>query len=175
MTYYEDIYEVAADYYGFITSAEAKGLGISDKEMNALTKRGRLVKRGHGVYKLTHYIPTPFDAYAEAVVLVGSRAYLYGESVIAMLGLAPTNQARIFVATPVRTRKSLPDHIVVVKAHDETTRYEGIPSQSVSDAITACQKTMMPERLEEAVNEARRQGFITDAQKTELLRSLGRA
>jgi hypothetical protein len=41
MTYYEDIYEVAVDNYGLITSTKAKELGISDKEMSALAKRGR--------------------------------------------------------------------------------------------------------------------------------------
>jgi len=175
MTHYDNIYDVAADNYGLITSAQAKKLGVSDKEMNALTKRGRLVKRGHGVYKLARYIPTPHDAYAEAVALVGPEAYLYGESVIALLGLAPTNPARVFTATPARTRKRLPEHIVIVKAHDEPACYEGIPAQSIPDAIAACHRTMMPERLEEAVKEARRQGFITDAQKAELLASLERA
>jgi predicted transcriptional regulator of viral defense system len=172
MAHYDDIYEVAADNYGIVTSAEAKELGVSDKEMSALAKRGSLIRRGHGVYRLARYIPTPYDAYAEAVALVGQSAHLYGESVIAMLGLAPTNPARIFVATPARIRKVLPGHIVVVRASDTTTRYEGIPSQSVFDAIGACKKTMLPDRLEEATNEARSQGFITDAQRAELLKSL---
>jgi len=175
MTYFEDIYEFAADNYGLITSTEAKALGVSDKEMSALAKRGRLIRRGYGVYKLAQYIPTSNDAYAEAVALIGPDAYLYGESVIAMLGLAPTNPARLYVATPVRIRRRLPEHIVVVKAHDTAIHYEGIPSQSVPDAINACRKIMMPERLEEAINEARRQGYIADAQKTELHKSLDRA
>jgi len=174
MTYFDDIYELAVDNYGLITSAKAKRLGVSDKEMNALTKRGRLARRGHGVYKLTRYVPTQNDAYAEAVALVGTGAYLYGESVIAMLGLAPTSPARVFVATPARIRKKLPDHIVLVKANDNVTYYEGIPSQSLTDAIAACKKTMMPERLEEATREARRQGYITEKQRDELLEILER-
>jgi len=174
MTYYDDIYELAADNYGLITSAKAKKLGISDKEMNALTKRGRLVRRGHGVDKLTHYVPTQNDAFAEAVALVGTGSYLYGEPVIAMLGLAPTNPSRVFVATPARIRKELPDHIVIVKANDDVTHYEGIPSQRLTDAIAACKKTMMPERLEEAAREAGRQGYITEKQLDELLKILER-
>jgi predicted transcriptional regulator of viral defense system len=174
MTYYEDIYEVAADNYGLITSAEAKELGISDKEMSALAKRGRLIRLGYGIYKLTHYTPTPYDAYAEVVALVGPCAYLYGESVIAMLGLAPTNPARIFVATPARVRRTLPGYIIVVNTEDEITHYEGIPSQNVADAIKACRKTMMPKRLKEAAEEARRQGYINEAQKLELLEEVER-
>lgn len=172
MTYYDDIYEVAVDNYGLITSAEAKELGVSDQVMSMLAKRGRLEKRGHGVYKLTRYVPTPYDAYAEAVALVGPRAYLYGESVIAMLELAPTNPSRVFVATPKRTRKKLPGYIMLVKADDEVAHYEGIPSQSVHDAIRACRRTMMPERLGSAVREAERQGYITDEQARELFKEL---
>jgi predicted transcriptional regulator of viral defense system len=172
MTYYDDIYEIAVDNYGLITSAEAKALGASDQDMSMMTKRGRLIKRGHGVYKLARYVPTPYDAYAEAVVLVGSDAYLYGESVIAMLELAPTNPSRVFVATPSRIRKQLPEYIVLVKANDEVTHYEGIPSQSVHGAIQVCRKTMMPERLKDAAYEAERQGYITDEQAAVLLREL---
>ena len=175
MTYYDDIYEIAVDNYGLITSAEAKALGASDQDMKMLAKRGRLVKRGHGVYKLARYVPTPYDAYAEAVVLVGPRAYLYGESVIAMLELAPTNPSRVFVATPARIRKQLPEHIVLAKADDAVTHYEGIPSQSAYDAIRACRKTMMPERLEGATREAERQGYITGCQAAALLQELGQS
>lgn len=174
MTYYDDIYEIAVDNYGLITSAEAKELGISDQDMKMLEKRGRLIKRGHGVYKLARYVPTPYDAYAEAVVLVGPHAYLYGESVISMLELAPTNPSRVFVATPSRIRKQLPEYIVLIKADDELTHYEGIPSQSAHDAILACRKTMMPERLEDATREAERQGYITNDQTAELLKELER-
>ena len=172
MTYYDDIYEIAVDNYGLITSAEAKELGVSDQDMKMLAKRGRLIKRGHGVYKLTRYVPTPYDAYAEAVVLVGPKAYLYGESVIAMLELAPTNPSRVFVATPSRIRKQLPEHIVLIKADDAVTHYEGIPSQSAYDAIRACRKTMMPERLEDATREAECQGYITIHQAEAVLKEL---
>lgn len=175
MTYYDDIYEIAVDNYGLITSAEAKEVGVSDQDMSMLAKRGRLEKRGHGVYKLTRYVPTPYDAYAEAVILVGPRAYLYGESVIAMLGLAPTNPSRVFVATPARIRKHLPEYIVLIKDNGKVTHYEGIASQSTYDAIRACRKTMMPERLEDATREAERQGYITNKQAVELLKELERA
>jgi predicted transcriptional regulator of viral defense system len=175
MTYYDDIYEIAVDNYGLITSAEAKELGVSDQDMKMLAKRGRLIKRGHGVYKLTRYVPTPYDAYAEAVVLVGPHAYLYGESVIAMLELAPTNPSRVFVATPARIRKQLPEYIVVIKADDAVVHYEGVPSQGAHDAIQSCRKTMMPGRLKDATREAERQGYITNEQATALLKELGQA
>ena len=85
MTAYQKIYEVAADNYGFITTKEAAALGVPKSEMSALAKRNRLVRHGYGVYRLaTHYQPSEFDSYAEAVMLVGEGAAVWGESVLAM-------------------------------------------------------------------------------------------
>ena len=75
MTAYEKIYERAADNYGYITTKEAAEIGVPKSEMSALAKRKRLVHKGYGVYRLaTHYQPTEFDGYAEAVLLGGEGA-----------------------------------------------------------------------------------------------------
>ncbi|MEG0621235.1 MAG: hypothetical protein RR477_08935, partial [Raoultibacter sp.] len=67
------------------------------------------------------------------------------------------------------------DYIVLKTANDVIVHYEGIPSQSVQDAIFACQKTMMPERLEDATREAKRQGYITGEQAVQLFKKLEQA
>ncbi|MCL2606485.1 MAG: type IV toxin-antitoxin system AbiEi family antitoxin domain-containing protein [Coriobacteriia bacterium] len=174
MAYYDDIYEHAADNYGLITSAQAKDMGIPNIELVKLAHRGRLIRVGQGIYKLARHIPVPHDPYAEAVALVGADAYLFGESVIAMHRLAPTNPARIKVATPRRVRKNLPSSIWVIyrKEKDSPTQYEGIPSQSIADAIRAARKTMMPDRLEDAARNARREGLIAKAEEVSLLKEL---
>jgi len=82
--------------------------------MSRLASDGRLQRLGHGLYRIKHYSPTLNDPYAEAVALVGADAYLFGKSVIAMHRLAPTNPARITVATPRRIRKTLPTTIQVI-------------------------------------------------------------
>ena len=99
MTAYEKIYEQAADNYGYITTREASELGVPKSEMSALAKRNRLVHKGYGVYRLaTHYQPTEFDGYAEAVLLGGDGAIVWGESVLAMHDLALVNPPAIEVA-----------------------------------------------------------------------------
>lgn len=100
MTKYEDIFDIAADNHGLIISAQAREAGITNNELVQYAKRGRVTKVGHGLYQLTQWVPEQNDAYAWAVMSVGPSAVLYGESVIAMLGLAPTNPTRTFVATP---------------------------------------------------------------------------
>lgn len=104
MSKYEDIYEAAADNYGLVTRDEAIAIGVSDKELSRLTSDGKLTRIGHGVYRVKHHVPSPFDPYAESVAAVGPDAYLYGESVLAMFSLCPTNPTKMFVATPKRVR-----------------------------------------------------------------------
>jgi predicted transcriptional regulator of viral defense system len=177
MTYYDDIFEYAADHYGLITSADARDMGIPVVELGKLCSRGRLERVGHGVYRVRHYSPTLLDGYADAVALVGRDAYLFGESVLAMHNLAPTNPATIKVATPRAVRKALPKYIVVVvdEGNEPTTQYEGIASQTVVEAIRACIPTMMADRLLEAAREARRQGLINEKEAVKLTKEIKNA
>jgi len=174
MTQFDKIYEIAADNYGLVTFAEAREEGITGGELHRYVKDERLERIGFGLYKLTRYIPTANDYYAEAVARVGADAYLYGESVIAMHRLAPTNPARVIVATPRRVRKALPSPIQVVhpKNDDPPTQYEGIPSQSIANAIRAARSSIMVERLRDATRNARREGLISRYDETTLLKEL---
>jgi predicted transcriptional regulator of viral defense system len=176
MTHYQQLFDIAADNYGIVTSAQAKREGISDKEMSAIASRGRIRRLGRGVYKIVDYIPVENDPYAEAVALVGLGAYLAGESVLAMLRLAPTNPTRVTVATPKRVRKRLPKHIRVEPAPEgvEPTEYDGIPSEPVTDAIRSCKGRLMPGRLRAAATEARRRGYLSEEEEKALLTFLER-
>lgn len=162
MAHFDDIYELAADNYGLITSAEAKNLGVAKSELNRWVGMGRLLKRGQGVYKLVRYVPTEYDRYAEAVALVGDGSFLFGEAVLAMHGLALANPRRISVGTTKRVRRELPEWVQPVTVSGKTvTSYEGIPSQSLAEAILECRGMVMRERLKSAVEDARCEGLIT--------------
>jgi hypothetical protein len=166
MTNYDIIYEYAADNYGLITSSKAKALGIPNVELVKLAHRGRLQRLGYGVYRIEHYIPTVNDKYAEAVTLIGNEAAIYGESVLAMHGLALVNPSAIYVAVCIRLRKTIPPFIKVIHLEKpiNVVEYEGIPSQSVFEAILACKSIVMTGRLVDAVDEAERQGLISSVE-----------
>ena len=78
MTKYEDIFDIAADNHGLITSAQAREAGITNNELVQYAKRGRVTKVGHGLYKLTQWVPEQNDAYAWAVMSVGPSAVRRG-------------------------------------------------------------------------------------------------
>ena len=163
MTKYDDIiYEIASGNFGLVTSAEAREAGVTNNELVQYARRGKVERVGQGVYRITRRIPEPNDAYALAVALVGPDAYLYGEAVLGMLELCPVNPAYIHVATPRRVRRALPEYLRVV--HTPNARagavYNGIPCQRVADAIRASAH-VMPERLADATDRARAEGYLT--------------
>lgn len=174
MNTYDRIYEIAADQYGLITTDEARDIGIPNIELVKLAHRGKLKRLGYGLYRLSRYIPTSFDTYAEAIKMVGSEAYLYGESVLALHELIPTNPSCIYVATSLRIRRRLPDHICIIKKNnaDNKTYYEGIPSQDAVSAIRSCIGSIMNERLINAIYTARQIGIISDSDERQLTKEL---
>lgn len=171
MSYYDQIYDIAIDNYSLISSHEAADAGIPHVELVKLAHRGKLENIAYGLYRLARFVPHPNDAYAIAVARVGKDAYLFGESVLGLLGLAPTNPAYICVATPRRVRRTLPDFIRLKKPAigDTITSYERIPCQSVACAIHSARATMMADRLKEAVQTAFDEGYLLKADYDKLL------
>ncbi|WP_248922896.1 type IV toxin-antitoxin system AbiEi family antitoxin domain-containing protein [Olsenella intestinalis] len=175
MTKFDDIYGLAADNHGLITSLEARSIGVSNNELVQYARRGSLERVGQGVYRLSRHVPTEADPYAIAVALVGEGAFLYGEAVIALLGLAPTTPGRMRVATARRVRRTLPDYVEVVPVHkgDPVVRYEGVPCQRVDDAIRAERGRMPDDRLAAAARAGRAKGYITRKAFDRLVEDLG--
>ena len=98
----------SGEYDFFKINERLDALGIHLKDVLECIKLGRMEKRGRGVCRIAHYLPTEYDTYAEAVALVGETARICGESVLAMHNLALVNPARVHVAVRRRLRKELP-------------------------------------------------------------------
>lgn len=164
VTAYQRIFEDSVDSYGLISTARAKALGIARDVLTKLVSRGRLLRVGHGLYKLACPMPysADYEPYAQAVALVGPEAYLYGESVLAMLQLTPTNPKRMYVATPRRVRKRFDAGFNVRQQSpcDDVAYYEGVPGQSVADAIRSCIGLMMSDRLDAAIENGLKKELI---------------
>ena len=162
MTKYDELCEVAVSNYGLVTAKEIVALGIHLKDVLEWIKLGRMEKRGRGVYRIAHYLPTEYDTYAEAVALVGETAMICGESVLAMHNLALVNPARVHVAVRRRLRKKLPDWIETEKAMAEMTEdnFNGIPCQKLSEVIRQSRGKILTERLVSAVREAGSRGLL---------------
>ena len=176
MALYDQICEQAIGNYGLVTTAEAELLGVRRKDLGEWVKLGRLTRLGHGVYRIEHYLPTEYDRYAEAVLLVGRGAALWGESVLAMHNLAMVNPLRIQVATDRRVRKVLPKWIELVKKPDKAEEdiFEGIRCQNLASVIRECRGKVMTERLCSAIDDATRRGLLRSGEVEMLNKEFGR-
>lgn len=155
--------EIALDNCGFVTTREATKAGVPAVELPKLAARGGLESVAYGVYRVTDFPPTAFDQFVEALLRVGDGAFLYGESVLSVVGLADVNPRTVKVAVARRARPNLPTYVELVRvpATGNTTRYEGLASQTVAEAILACRGRIEIERLLEAAKSARAEGFLT--------------
>lgn len=172
---YRDIVrEIALDQYGYVTTKQAAEAGVPAVELPKLAARGGLENVGYGLYRVPDIPPQALDQFAEALLRAGEGAFLYGESVLAMFGLADVNPRQIKVGVRRRTRPKLPSYIelVPVKGDVATTHYEGLESQPVADAILECRGRIERARLMEAARQARKEGLLTTAEWTRVRRGL---
>ena len=165
MAIIDDIY-ANVDDFGLITSSEARELGIPNTELVQQERRGKLARVARGVYRMPVWPYQEAAPYAIAVKAAGEGARLWGESVVALLGLAPTDPTRIWVATPGRVRRRIGDGVTVVgmRGRGPATYYEGVPCQRASDAIRDARPRLGPKRCLEAAESALRGGYITRAE-----------
>ena len=161
--YREIVREIALDQYGYVTTKQAAEAGVPAIELPKLAARGGLENVAYGLYRLPDAPATPFAQFAEALLRAGEGSYLHGDSVLALFGLADVNPRRIRVAVQKRTRPKLPPFIELTLVKDDvvTTRYEGLDSQRVADAILECRGRIERSRLLEAAEEARKEGLMT--------------
>lgn len=172
--YRDVVREVAYDNYGYVTTKDATDAGVPAIELPKLAARGGLTNVAYGLYRVPDIPPTRFDQFAEALLRVGDGAYLHGESVLALFGLADVNPRRIRVAVPRRVRAKLPAFIELTQVPDgaRTTFYEGLASQPVSDAILECRGRIETERLLDAARQARQDGLLTTTQWRQVKKGL---
>lgn len=164
---YRDIVRgIALDHYGYVTTREAAAAGVPAVELPKLAARGGLENVAYGLYRVPDVPPHALDQFAEALMRAGYGAFLRGESVLAMFGLADVNPRQIKVGVRKRTRPKLPPFIelTLVKADVRTTRYEGLRSQPVTDAILGCRGRIETERLLDAAQQARKEGLLSAAE-----------
>lgn len=150
------------DDFGLITSAEARKLGFSSSDLVQFARRGKLERVAQGVYKVPMWPYQEESVYAIAVKAAGEGAFLYGESVIALLGLGATDPRKMWLGVARRTRRCLGDYVtLVIDERTAPTYYRGVPTQPLPDALVAACESMGTTRVMEAAAEARRLGCLT--------------
>lgn len=170
MKAYDEIWGVAEDNFGIITSAQAEGLGVSRQHMVKMERAGLLTRLAHGVYQVKHHVPGNKDFYAIGVAMTGENAYLRGASVLGLLDLAPTDPAFIYIGCENRVRRRLPEgYIVKDRKTAETTYYDGVRCETLPVALREARREGVVEadRIALAAEKANEKGMLTDEECSE--------
>ncbi|MBX3031477.1 MAG: type IV toxin-antitoxin system AbiEi family antitoxin domain-containing protein [Chloroflexi bacterium] len=173
-TYRRRLREVAHDQHGYITTRDARRLGVPEFALRQLAAYGGLDHVARGVYRFDDFAVTPTSQSMEAVLRAGDGAHLIGDAVLALHGLALVNPDRIRVGVPRRVRASLPPTIRVERRSDsgDLTSYEGIPATTVARAIIDSIGVVPRERLRAAITAARERGLLLERERAAALAAL---
>lgn len=168
------LHEIAVGNYGFVTTTEAEDAGVPAIELPKLSARGGLQNIAYGLYRVTNVPASGLDQFAEALLRVGKGSYLYADTVLALLELADVNPRKLRVAVSRRARPKLPPYVEMIRVSEgeRTTRYEGLESQPVAEAILASRGRIETGHLREAAKQAREEGLLTTVEWRRVMRVL---
>lgn len=168
------LWNVAVDQCGYVTTADAQGLGIAVVELGKLHARGKLERPGYGIYRFPEFPASARDPYMLAVLWTGGRGLLSDATALEVYELCDANPDRIHMTVPPGYRpRRQGGHIYVVHhrdlTEDERGWWEGIPTITPAAAIRQAVEGSVPTHLAtQAVATGRARGVITSAEAEDL-------
>lgn len=171
---YEKLFEVAIDQYGYITSADARDLGLGAGHLVDLARRGNLDRIAHGLYRFRVVPVTMRDQLMEATLWPRRLGVISHASALDLWELSDVNPAKVHVTVPqaARIRRRSPP---AYKVHQrdlspaDVTRAEGIPvvtgCRAILDGIEA---HLGGHLIDQAVQTAISRGQLTSAERAEI-------
>jgi hypothetical protein len=127
---------LASDQHAVFELGQLRDLGLTASMVYKRVTSGRLHRVYHRVYSLVPRVLLTREGHSMAAVLAcGPGAVLSHRSAAALLGLRPTNRARIDVTVPARSAREHPStevHRSTTLRPGDTTRVNNIPCTTVA-------------------------------------------
>ncbi|MEO7521145.1 MAG: type IV toxin-antitoxin system AbiEi family antitoxin domain-containing protein [Gemmatimonas sp.] len=165
---YRVIYDLAEDQMGYITTAQARTVGVSPMTLVMMKRRGTLERASHGVYHLDAYPVHPLGQYMQATLWPYDHpGVLSHETALSLYKLSDVDPPKVHITVPAnfRVRRAIPDYLEVHRGTlrpIEVTQFEGMPITTVERAFGDCIASHLgPALLVGAIEEARSRGLIT--------------
>jgi predicted transcriptional regulator of viral defense system len=181
----DELLPFAEENGGFVTAAQARGLGIKDSVLARLTQRGKLQRVARGVYRIPYFPSDRMGQYREAVLWARAdsgpeRITLSHETALSVYGISGANPPRVHITVPksARLRRRRPKWVEIhrsdLRASDIVNR-EGLLVTTIEKTI--CQLVEETGRVgwaRDALKEARKEGYISREKALALTRRLNR-
>lgn len=180
---FDELVELAEDNEGLVTAEQARSAGFTDSVLTRLVQRGRLERTSRGVYRIPHFPPGRFSQYREAVLWAkASRGpdnlAISHATALSVYGISDANPHLIHLTVPksARLRREKPKSVIVHRADltkEDIAVHEGIPLTTISKTVMDLLRSGgRVDLLRQAVSDARRQGYIRDAEAGKLRRRI---
>lgn len=169
VTIREKLWDVALDQYGYVTTVDAKRLGVPTAELIKLGGRGKLIRSAQGVYRFPDYPVSPRGQLMEAVLWTRDPfAVLSHDTALDVYELSDINPDVIHITVPKREkpirRNVTPKEYVVHYQNlqaDQRYYWEQIPCVTVETAIDQeIAARVRPDLIAQAIDQAEEQGLI---------------
>ncbi len=159
--------ERAFDQYGFVTSEDARDLGVDQQRLVDMERRGTLERVARGLYRFKAIPYTGRDQLMEAALWPRrTRGVLSHDTALELHDLCDVNPAEIHITVPRRYRinREIPATYAIHRrdlAVEDRTLLEGLPTvtprRAIRDAIEA---HLDPKLVEQAIDTVRRRGLV---------------
>lgn len=166
-TYRKQLFEVALDQYGYVTTRDAHELGVPVVELGKLGHRGQIQRVAYGIYRIPEIPVSPLDSYMLATLWTDRRGALSHDTMLDLYQLCDANPTRTHLTVPpgYRPRRRGGHNYAVHHAElgeDQLGWFEGIravtPLAAIEQAIEGETATHL---IRQAVESARNTGFLT--------------
>lgn len=165
---FNEIFEIAADQYGFVTTTQAREQGVSPQALVMMARRGTLAQVSRGVYRVAQFPQTRFDPYMEAILWPSpATAALSHESALEVFEISDASSPKVHITVPTsfRTRRYVPDHIQLHRGllgESDLIVREGLRITNAERTILDCHSAAVgPAVVRQAIDDAERKGLIT--------------
>ncbi len=165
--WYAELFEIASDQNGFITTEDVRDLGGTPQVLIDMHRHGHVDRVGHGLYRFRAFLAGPLDELMQATLWPRRQGVISHDTALDLWDLCDVNPARIHVTVPkaARLRRATPP-LYEVHVRDlnpaDITRFEGIrvvaPARAILDGI---ERHLDRRLIDQAIDAARRRGLVT--------------
>jgi len=172
--WYSQLYDLALDQFGYITSIDAKTAGAGRDVLVHMARAGHLERVSHGLYRFTLTPHEPNAHLMEAVLWSRSLGVLSHDSALDLWDVSVVSPHHRHLTVPVgtRLRRKTPQPIYEIHQADldehEKTVWEGIPTTTLARTIRDCWRRLDSRILTQAVQNGRRHGYLSRTEHEEL-------
>jgi predicted transcriptional regulator of viral defense system len=180
---FDELVLLAEEKDGLVTADEARKAGFTDSVLARLAQRGRIERTSRGVYRIPWLTPGSFSQYREAVLWAMAnrgpdRVAISPSTALAVYKISDANPNMIHLTVPkaARLRREKPKGVILHREDitpEDITVHDGIPlttiGKTVADLLSAGSRIDL---VRQAISDARREGFIQDAEARQLRRKV---